>query len=79
MLLPRVLTAAVGIPLLLYLIHAGGLAWAGFTAAVCILCVYEFGLILSRRRPAGPALGAALVRRGLGAQRGFWADRAKRS
>jgi phosphatidate cytidylyltransferase len=46
-LLPRVLTAAVGIPLLLYLVHAGGLAWAGFTAAVCILCAYEYGLILS--------------------------------
>ena len=47
MLLPRVLTAAVGIPLLLYLVHAGGLAWAGFTAAVCILCVYEYGFILA--------------------------------
>jgi len=46
-LLPRVLTAAVGIPLLLYLVHAGGLAWAGFTAAVCILCVYEYGFILA--------------------------------
>jgi phosphatidate cytidylyltransferase len=46
-LLPRVLTAAVGIPLLLYLIHSGGVAWAGFTAVVCILCAYEYGLILA--------------------------------
>lgn len=47
MLLPRVLTAVVGIPLLLWLIHAGGLAWAGFVVAVAVLCVYEYGLILS--------------------------------
>ena len=47
MLLPRVLTTAVGIPLLLCLVHAGGLAWAGFTAAVAVLCVYEYGLILA--------------------------------
>jgi phosphatidate cytidylyltransferase len=46
-LLPRVLTAAVGIPLLLFLLHAGGPAWTAFTAAVCILCVYEYGLILA--------------------------------
>ncbi len=47
MLLPRVLTAAVGIPLLLYLVHAGGIAWVIFTTAVCVLCVYEYGLILA--------------------------------
>lgn len=47
MLLPRALTAAVGIPLLLFLLHAGGLAWTAFTAAVSILCVYEYGLILA--------------------------------
>jgi phosphatidate cytidylyltransferase len=46
-LLPRILTAAVGIPLLLYLVHAGGLAWAAFVTAVCILCAYEYGLILA--------------------------------
>jgi phosphatidate cytidylyltransferase len=47
MLLPRFLTAAVGIPLVLYLIHAGGLAWTGLTVAVSIMCVYEYGLILT--------------------------------
>ncbi|MFA6003697.1 MAG: phosphatidate cytidylyltransferase [Elusimicrobiota bacterium] len=47
MLLPRVLTAAVGIPVLLGLIHAGGLAWTVFTVAVSVLCVYEYGLILA--------------------------------
>lgn len=66
MLLPRVLTAAVGIPLLLFLIHAGGLAWAAFTAAVCVLCVYEYGLILAAggrpvQRWAGLLCGAALA------------------
>ncbi len=53
MLLPRVLTALVGIPLLLLLIHWGGLTFAGFTVAVSALALYEYGLILSLgQRPA---------------------------
>lgn len=47
MLLPRVLTAVVGIPLLLFLIHAGGLAFAVFVVAVAILCLHEYGVILA--------------------------------
>jgi phosphatidate cytidylyltransferase len=47
MLLPRILTVVVGIPLLLFLIHAGGLAWAAFTTVLCALCAYEYGLILA--------------------------------
>lgn len=46
MLLPRVLTALVGIPLLLWLVHAGGTAFSIFVVGVCALCCYEFALIL---------------------------------
>ncbi|MDD5657154.1 MAG: hypothetical protein PHF00_07860, partial [Elusimicrobia bacterium] len=47
MLLPRILTAVAGVPLLLYLIHSGGLAWRAFIVMVCALCIYEYGLILA--------------------------------
>lgn len=46
MLLPRVLTALVGIPLLLYLIHAGGLAFSVFITGIAALCCYEYALML---------------------------------
>lgn len=46
MLLPRVLTAVVGIPLLIYLVHAGGLAFSAFIAGVAALCCYEYALCL---------------------------------
>ncbi|MDX6770247.1 MAG: phosphatidate cytidylyltransferase [Elusimicrobiota bacterium] len=46
MLLPRVLTALVGIPLLLWLVHAGGTAFSLFVVGVCALCCYEYALIL---------------------------------
>ncbi len=67
MLLPRVLTAVVGIPLLLFLIHWGGLSFDVFVAGVAALCVYEYGVILAiGRRPVQrvlavlAALGVAL-------------------
>lgn len=46
MLLPRVLTALVGIPLLLWLVHAGGVAFSLFVVGVSALCCYEYALIL---------------------------------
>ncbi|MEK7390123.1 MAG: phosphatidate cytidylyltransferase [Elusimicrobiota bacterium] len=46
MLLPRVLTALVGIPLLLSLVHAGGMAYSLLIVAVAALCAYEYALIL---------------------------------
>lgn len=46
MLLPRVLTAVVGIPLLLWLVHSGGYAFGLFVAGICLLCCYEYALIL---------------------------------
>ncbi len=66
MLLPRVLTALVGIPLMLYLVHAGGLAYGLFVTAISALCCYEYALML--RLGGRPiqfvptvALGAALA------------------
>lgn len=59
MLLPRVLTALVGIPLLLWLAHAGGLAFAAFTVGVSALCCYEYALML--RLGGRPVQWAATV------------------
>ena len=47
MLLPRVLTAVVGVPLLLFLIHWGGLSFDVFVAALAALCLYEYGVIVT--------------------------------
>lgn len=47
MLLPRVLTAVLGIPLLLWLIHWGGLTFSLFVAGVAALSLYEYGVILA--------------------------------
>ena len=46
MLLPRILTAAIGIPLVIGSIHLGGLVYAVFIAGITVLCLYEYGLIL---------------------------------
>ena len=66
MLLPRVLTALVGIPLLLYLVHAGGAAFSIFVTGIAALCCYEYALMLRiGGRPVHPVLtvlfGAALA------------------
>lgn len=65
MLLPRVLTALVGVPALLFLIHSGGPAWSLFVVLVCVFCLREYGLILrAGGRPVqfwtGLLCGAAL-------------------
>jgi phosphatidate cytidylyltransferase len=46
MLLPRILTAIVGIPLLLYLVHHGGVAFALFVTGISALCCYEYAMML---------------------------------
>ena len=46
MLLPRVLTAVVGIPLMLYLVHAGGVAFSLFVTGIAALCCYEYAMML---------------------------------
>jgi phosphatidate cytidylyltransferase len=66
MLLPRVLTALVGIPLMLYLVHAGGAAYGLFVTGISALCCYEYALMLRLGgRPVQfvltVALGAALA------------------
>lgn len=66
MLLPRVLTALVGVPLLLFLIHWGGLSFSLLVAGVCALCLYEYGVIMlvgrkPVRRTVAALCGAALA------------------
>ncbi len=66
MLLPRVLTALAGIPLLLCLVHAGGVAYSLFVTGISTLCCYEYALMLRLGgRPVQliptVALGAALA------------------
>ena len=46
MLLPRILTAIIGVPLILAAIHLGGITYMAFVAAVICLCLYEYGLVL---------------------------------
>lgn len=64
--MPRILTALIGIPLLLWLVHAGGLAFGVFVTGVCALCCYEYALVLKLGgRPVQPVstilLGGALA------------------
>jgi len=47
MLLPRILTAVIGIPVVLAAIHFGGVVYMAFTGCVILLCLYEYGLILT--------------------------------
>ncbi len=57
MLLPRILTAVLGIPMVLFLIHRGGLGYSLFVVGIAALSLYEYGLIL--------ALGGRPSQRGL--------------
>ncbi len=46
MLLPRILTAAVGIPLFIYVIRLGSIPYMAFIVGLAILSLYEYALIL---------------------------------
>jgi len=46
MLLPRVVTASLGIPLILYLIHLGGIPFLLFVSVLAILAAREYALML---------------------------------
>ncbi|WP_428897975.1 phosphatidate cytidylyltransferase [Parelusimicrobium proximum] len=46
MLLPRIITALIGIPVVIAAIHFGGLVYMAFVGALILLCLYEYGLIL---------------------------------
>ncbi|MCL2888710.1 MAG: phosphatidate cytidylyltransferase [Elusimicrobia bacterium] len=50
MLLPRIITALIGIPLIIAAIHFGGLVYMAFVACVIALCLYEYGLIMKAGR-----------------------------
>lgn len=61
MLLPRVLTAVVGIPLILFAIHTGGLTFVVFVFGVSMFCLYEtFGLFSKIGTTPRPILGCIL-------------------
>lgn len=46
MLIPRVLTALVGIPALLYFMHLGGLSYWMLVTAIAALALYEYATVL---------------------------------
>ena len=46
MLLPRILTALVGIPLVIASIYYGSIFYMALVAAITLLCLYEYGVIL---------------------------------
>lgn len=46
MILPRIITALVGIPLVIAAIYFGGLFYMALIAAIILLCLYEYGVIL---------------------------------
>ena len=47
MLLPRIITAVIGIPLVLAAIHFGGIIYMAFVGCVILFCLYEYGLVLT--------------------------------
>lgn len=47
MLLPRIITALIGIPAVLAAIHFGGIIYMTFVGCVIMLCLYEYGLVLT--------------------------------
>ncbi|MDR0646767.1 MAG: phosphatidate cytidylyltransferase [Elusimicrobiota bacterium] len=52
MLLPRIFTAIIGLPLILIAVHFGGIFYMAFVAAIIIICLYEYGLIfLTAKKP----------------------------
>lgn len=46
MLLPRIITAAIGVPLVIAAIHIGNIPYIVFIGCIMMLCLYEYGLIL---------------------------------
>ena len=47
MLLPRILTALIGLPVILAAIHFGGIVYMVFVGCVILLCLYEYSLVLT--------------------------------
>lgn len=47
MLLPRIITALIGIPAVLAAIHFGGIIYMAFVGCVIMFCLYEYSLVLT--------------------------------
>lgn len=73
MLLPRVLTALFGIPVVLLLINAGGPAYAVFVLTVIAFSLYEFSTMM--KLGAKPVQSPALYLFGLLLPLALWFDR----
>lgn len=63
MLLPRVLTAVIGIPVVLALIHIGSLPYAAFVLTIITLALYEYYILM--RMGGKPVQGPTLFTLGL--------------
>ncbi|MBT3393119.1 MAG: phosphatidate cytidylyltransferase [Elusimicrobiaceae bacterium] len=46
MLLPRIITSLIGIPLVIAAVHIGNIPYIVFIGCIMALCLYEYGLIL---------------------------------
>lgn len=57
MLLPRILTALVGIPLVLAAIHFGGIFFMVLVIAIIMACLYEYGLVLLKAKKPVSRIG----------------------
>lgn len=63
MLLPRVLTAVVGIPAIVLFVHIGGLPYSAFVFTIIALSLYEYCLLM--RMGSKPVQGLTLFALGL--------------
>lgn len=63
MLLPRVLTAVVGIPVVALLIHLGNLPYAAFVFTIIVLALYEYHILM--KIGGKPVQGPTLFAMGL--------------
>ena len=63
MLLPRVLTAVIGIPVVAVLIHLGGLPYAAFVFTIIVLALYEYYILM--KLGGKPVQGLTLFGMGL--------------
>ncbi len=63
MLLPRVLTAVIGIPIVILLIHIGGLPYAAFVFTIIALALYEYYILM--KMGGKPVQGPTLFVMGL--------------
>lgn len=73
MLLPRVLTAVIGIPAIVLLVHIGAFPYAAFVFTIIALCLYEYYLLM--KMGGKPVQGPTLFAVGLALPAALWFDR----